>query len=148
MENILHIDQYVMESKSSYTGYIGVSKFFKMNLSSVSPETLTLINRCKNYQTHHRWIQDNFAKLEHYNIVDKNGKIHHEKWITMLSKIYQDEPTMKDSLLDSLLKFIMSRYEGNINAPFSPKLTAFFQTLYAISPKFYRMFSQNFGGYK
>ena len=64
-----------------------------------------------------------------------------------LSKMYHDEPAMNDSLLHSLLKFTLSRYKGNINAPCSPKLIGFFQTLYAISPKFYRIFSQNFGGY-
>ena len=61
--------------------------------------------------------------------------------------MYHDKPAMKDSLLDSLLKFTLSRYEGNVNAPWSPKLIVFFQTLYAISPKFYQIFSQNFGGY-
>ena len=54
---------------------------------------------------------------------------------------------MKDSLLDALIKFTLSRYNGNINAPCSPKLISFFQTVYALSPKFYRIFSQNFGGY-
>ena len=147
MESTLHIEQYLMESKSSVTGYLAVSKFLKRNLSSASEETLTLINRCKHYQTHHIWMQENLPKLKQYDAVDLNGKIVHEKWITKLSKMYHDEPAMKDSLLDSLLKFTLSRYEGNINAPCSPKLIAFFQTLYAISPKFYRIFSQNFGGY-
>ena len=82
-----------------------------------------------------------------YNVVVTNGKINHEKWVMKLSKMYCDEPAMKESLLDSLIKFTLSRYEGNINAPCSPKLIAFFQTLHAISPKFYRIFSQNFGGY-
>ena len=85
--------------------------------------------------------------MKQYDAVDKNGKIDHEKWITKLSKMYHDEPVMKDSLLDSLLKFTLSRYEGNINALCSPKLMGFFLTLYAISPKFHRIFSQNFGGY-
>ena len=80
-------------------------------------------------------------------MVGTNGKMNHEKWIMKFSKMYCDEPVMKESLLDSLLKFTLSRYEGNINTPCSPKLIAFFQTLHAISPKFYRIFSQNFGGY-
>ena len=58
-----------------------------------------------------------------------------------------DEPTMKDSLLDALIKFTLSRYDGHVNAPCSPKLIAFFQNIYALNPKFYRVFSQNFGGY-
>ena len=90
---------------------------------------------------------DNFSKLKQYDIVDQSGKVHHEKWIMKLSKMYRGEPTMKDSLLDSLMKFTLSRYECNINAPCSPKLIGFFQTLHAISPKFYRIFSQNFGEY-
>ena len=61
--------------------------------------------------------------------------------------MYEDKPSMKESLLDSLLKFTLSRYEGNINAPCSPKLIDFFQTLHAISQKCYMIFSQNFGGY-
>ena len=147
MERILHLEQYLIEPKSSETGNIAVSKFLKSNLSSASSETLTLLNRCKNYQTHHKWMQDNFTKLKEYDVVDKNGKVLHEKWIKKLSKMYEDEPSMKESLLDSLLTFTLSRYEGNINAPCSPKLIGFFQTLHAITPKFYRIFSQNFGGY-
>ena len=45
------------------------------------------------------------------------------------------------------MKITLSRYEGNINAPCSPKLIGFFQTLHAISPKFYRTFIQKFSGY-
>ena len=147
IENILHIENYLMGSKSSDTAYIAISKFLKTNLSSASPATLTLIQRCKHYQSNHKWLNDNFSKLKEYNVVDQNGKICHENWIMKFNKMYNDEPAMKDSLLDSLLKFTLSRYEGNINAPCSPKLIGFFQTLYAISPKFYRIFSQNFGGY-
>ena len=147
MESNLHVEKFLMESESSDTGFIAISKFLKQNLSSASPETLTLIHRYQHYQKHHKWIQDNFAKLKQYDVVDKNGKIHHEKWIMNLSNMYNSEPAMKESLLDSLLKFTLSRYEGNINAPCSPKLIGFFQTLHAINPKFYRIFSQNFGGY-
>ena len=92
-------------------------------------------------------MQDNFTKLKEYDVVDKNGKVLHEKWIKKLSKMYEDEPSMKESLLDSLLNFTLSRYEGNIKAQCNPKLIVFFQTLHAISPKFYQIFSQNFGGY-
>ena len=126
MERILYIEQFLMESKSTTTGFIAISKFVKSNLSSASPETLTLINRCKHYQTHHKWMIDNISKLKQYDVVDQSGKVHHEKWIMKLSKMYRDEPTMKDSLLDSLMKFTLSRYEGNINAPCSPKLIGFF----------------------
>ena len=147
MDTVMRIEQFLMAPKSSLTGYIAVSKFVKSNTSLASPEILTLIKRCKHYQQHHKWMDDNIHKLKQYDVVDQNGKIHHEKWIMKLSKMYQDEPAMKDSLLHSLLKFTLSRYEGNINAPCSPKLIGFFQTLHAISPKFYRIFSQNFGGY-
>ena len=125
MERILHLEQYLMDSKSSVTGYIAVSKILKSNLSSASPETLTLLNRCKNYQIHHIWIEANFTKLKEYNVVDTNGKILHEKWIMKLSKMYHDEPSMKESLLDSLLKLTLSRYGGNINALCSPKFIDF-----------------------
>ena len=147
MESNLLVEKFLMEPKSSDTAYLAISKFLKRNLSSASPETLSLIQRCKHYQSHHNWMKDNFSKLKQYNIADENGKIDHEKWLMKLRKMYHDEPSMKDSLLDSLIQFTLSRYEGNINAPCSPKLIGFFQTLYAVSPKFYRMFSQNFGGY-
>ena len=147
MESNLHIKQYLLESKSSENASIAISKFLKTNLKYASPETMMLIHRCKHYQKHHKWLLDNFDKLEEYDLVENNGRIFHEKWIMKLSKMYHEEPAMKDSLLDSLLKFTLSRYEGNVNAPCSPKLIGFFQTLYAISPKFYRIFSQNFGGY-
>ena len=61
--------------------------------------------------------------------------------------MYHDEPAMKDSLLDELIKFRLSRYDGHVNAQCSPKLIAFFQNIYALNPKFYEVFSQNFGGY-
>ena len=92
-------------------------------------------------------MEANFTKLKEYNVVGTNGKILHKKWVMKLSKIYHVEHSMKESLLDSLLKFTLSRFEGSINAPCSPKLIVFFQTLHAISPKFYRILSQNFGGY-
>ena len=89
---LLDIVQDVIEPKSSETGNIAVSKFLKSNLSSASSETLTLLNRCKNYQTHHKWMKENFTKLKEYDVVDTNGKVLHEKWIKKLSKMYEDEP--------------------------------------------------------
>ena len=79
MESTLYIEQYLMESKSSVTGYLAVSKFLKRNLSSASEETLTLINRCTHYQTRHIWMQKKLPKLKQYDAVDENGKIVHEK---------------------------------------------------------------------
>ena len=67
MENNLHVEQFLMDSKSSATSFIVISRFLKTNLSSASPETLTLTQRCKHYQSHHKQIQGNFAKLQKYN---------------------------------------------------------------------------------
>ena len=64
-----------------------------------------------------------------------------------IGQMYIDEPSMKTSLLHALMHFTLSRYNGDVNAPASPKLIAFFQTLYALSPTIYRLFSKNFGGY-
>ena len=96
MERILHLEQYLIESKSSEAGNIAISKFLKSNLSSALPETLTLLNRCKNYQIHHKWMQDNYTKLKQYDVVDTNGKGLHEKWIKKLGKMYEDESSMKE----------------------------------------------------
>ena len=60
--------------------------------------------------------------------------------------MYHDEPAMKDSLLDVLIQFTLSRYDEHVNVQCSPKLIPFTK-LYALNPKFYRVFSQNFGGY-
>ena len=76
MESILHTEQFLMESKSYTTGFIAVSKFIESNLSSASLETLTLFNRCKHYQTHHKWMIDNISKLKQYDAVDQSGKVH------------------------------------------------------------------------
>ena len=54
MESNLHIEQYLLETKSSETASIAISKFLKTNLKSASPETMTLIHRCKHYQKHHQ----------------------------------------------------------------------------------------------
>ena len=136
-----------METKTSDTGFLEVSKFLKANVADVSPSVLKLRERCKQYISHHQWIKEHFIKLQKYDIVDESGKIYHDKWILNLNKLYHNEPAMKETLLDALVKFTLSRYDGHVNAPCSPKLIAFFQNIYAISPKFYRIFSQNFGGY-
>ena len=147
MSKILFIENYLMETKSTYTGFSEISKYLKANVSDASPNALKLRERCKQYISHHHWLKAHFPKLQQYDAVDSNGKISHEKWITKLSKMYHDEPAMKDSLLDALIQFTLSRYDGHVNAQCSPKLIAFFQNIYALNPKFYKVFSQNFGGY-
>lgn len=54
---------------------------------------------------------------------------------------------MKDSLLRALIKFTSSRYDGSINTPCGAKLISFFQTMYTMSPIFYDVFRNNFGGH-
>ena len=68
-----------MDSKSSDNGFIAVSKFQKMKSSKAPPETLALIQRCKHYQSHHKLIQESFAKLQKYDVVERNAKVHHDK---------------------------------------------------------------------
>ena len=68
--------------------------------------------------------------------------------MSKLSKMYRDESAMmKDTLLDALVKFTLSRSNGNINAPCSSKLISFSYTVYTLSPNFYQKFSQKNGGY-
>ena len=86
MESNLHVEKYLMEPKSSDTTYIAISRFLETNLSSASPETLSLIQRCDHYQSHQNWIKENFSKLKEYNVVDKIGKIDNEKWLMKLKK--------------------------------------------------------------
>ena len=50
-------------------------------------------------------MEDNFSKLQKYDVNDPNGKIHHHKWISKLEKRYQTEPAMEDTLLDILMQF-------------------------------------------
>ena len=50
--------------------------------------------------------------------------------------MYHDEPTMKETLLDVLIKFTLSRYDGHVNAPCSPKLIAFFKIYMHSIPNF------------
>ena len=40
--------------------------------------------------------------------------------------MYHDKPAMKKKLLDALVKFTFSRYDGHVNALCSPNLIAFF----------------------
>ena len=147
MSKTLCIENYLMERTSTYTGFSEISKFLKANVKTASPNALKLRERCKQYVTHYHWLKTHFPKLQQYYAVDSSGKILHEKWITKLSKMYHDEPGMKDSLLHALIQFTLSRYDGHVNAQCSPKLIAFFQNVYALNPKFYKVFSQNFGGY-
>ena len=92
-------------------------------------------------------MKENFSKLQHYNIVDQQGKIHNETWLNKFCTMYAREPSIKNSLLHALIQFTLSRYNGNVNAPASPKLIAFFQTMHAYSPRLYSFFSNNLGGY-
>lgn len=92
-------------------------------------------------------MKDNLSKLHSYNVVDKEGKIHNETWLNKFCKIYSEDPSMKNTLLTALIQFTLSRYIGNVNAPASPKLIAFFQTMHAYSPRLYSFFSKNLGGY-
>ena len=147
MNRILTIENFLMERKSSNTGFWDITKFLKSNVNDASESVLKLRERCKQYISHHLWLKDNFRKLKEYDAVDGNGKVSHYKWISQLNRLYHDEPAMKDSLLDALIKFTLSRYDEHVNAPCSPKLIAFFQNIYALNPKFYRVFSQNFCGY-
>ena len=64
-----------------------------------------------------------------------------------IDQMYVDKPSMKTTLLHALMQFTISRYNGDVHAPISPKLIAFFQSLYALTPNIYRLFSKNFGGY-
>ena len=52
---------------------------------------------------------------------------------------------MKDTSLHTLIQFTLSRYDGTVNCPVSPKLIAFFQTMCAYSPMLYQFFSKNLG---
>ncbi len=54
---------------------------------------------------------------------------------------------MKNTLLHALIQFTLPRYNGNINAPDSPKLIALYQTMHTCSPRLYSFFSKNLGGY-
>ena len=147
MEKTLHIENYLTETRSSETGLLAVRDYLKSNTKTASPATISLIKRCKQYVVHHQWMKENYEKLKNYNAIDNDGKIHHQRWLNKFSQIYFKEPAMKNSLLTALMQFIVSRYDGNVNAPANTKLISFFQTMYALSPKMYNVFQQNFGGY-
>ena len=147
MDKIYHIEKYLTETQSSQMGYVAISNFLKANVISASPNILLLKERCSKYLKHQKWLEENHSKLKEYNVFDQNGKVHHQAWLKKVGQMYSDEPSMKSSLLHALMHFTLSRYKGDVNAPASPKLIAFFQTLYALSPSIYRLFSKNFGGY-
>ncbi len=81
------------------------------------------------------------------NILGNNGKVHHHLWQNKVGQMYSDELSINSSLLHTLKQFLLLRYNGDVNAPVSPKLIAFFQSLYELSPTIYRLFSKNFGEY-
>ena len=147
ISRISTVENFLMETKSSNTGFWDITKYLKSNVTDVSENVLKLRHRCTQYISHHLWIKKNWRKLQEYDAVDENGKVCHDKWISQLNNLYHNEPAMKDSLLNALIQFTLSRYNGHVNAQCSPKLIAFFQNIYALNPKFYRVFSQNFGGY-
>jgi len=147
MEKILHVEQYLTKPRASKTGYLEVSNFMRTNVTQASPATLLLRERCLKYISHHDWLEENFNKLQTYDAIDDAGKVHHQSWLKKVGKMYSDEPSMKSSLLHALMQFTLSRYKGDVTAPASPKLIGFFQTLYALNPSIYRLFSKHFGGY-
>ena len=51
------------------------------------------------------------CKFQKYDVDDENGKMYHDKWIMKPNKMYHEEPSMKESLLDIILKFTLSRYK-------------------------------------
>ena len=126
MEKIFHIDQYIIEHTVSTTGLIEVGNFLRTIVSIASPATLVLRERCVKYISHQNWIKCNMSILLTYEAVDKSGKVHHQTWLSKVTQMYIDEPSMKTSLLHALMEFILSRYRCDITAPASPKLIEFF----------------------
>ena len=53
MNRILSIENFLMETKSSNTGYWDITKFLKSNAVDASECVLKLRNRCKQYISHH-----------------------------------------------------------------------------------------------
>ena len=45
------------------------------------------------------------------------------------------------------MHFTLSLYNGDLDAHVSPKLMPIYQTLYALNPSIYPLFSRNFGSY-
>ena len=113
----------------------------------MSPNILILKEQCTKNIYYEKWFKENYMKLKNYNILDNNSIVHHHLWIYKVGQMYSNEPSMKTSLLHSLMQFTFLEHNCDVNAPASPKRIAFFQTLHALSPTFYRLFSKNFGGY-
>ncbi len=91
-------------------------------------------------------MKTNFSYLKKYSVIGRNGKIHNDNWLQKFHQMYTDKPAMKNTLVHVLIQFTLSRYDGNVNCPASPKLIAFFQTIHAYSPRLYNVFKQNLGG--
>ena len=126
MERIFHIEQYITEPTVSIIGLIEVGNFLRINDPNTSPATLVLRERCVKYISHQDWIKQNMSMLHTYEAVDKSRKVHHQTWLSKVTQMYIDEPSMKASLLHVLMESTLSRYRGNITAPASPKLIGFF----------------------
>lgn len=62
-------------------------------------------------------------------------------------QMYIDEPSMKTSLLHARIHFTLSQHNDEVDALTSPKLAAFFQTLYALNPSISCLFSKESRGY-
>ena len=99
MEKILLVEKYLNEWVCSKTGYLHISNFLKTNVTSSSDSTCYLIERCKQYLSHNQWMKENSSSLKNYGIMDKNGKIHNDKWLNKIAKMYIDEPGMKITTL-------------------------------------------------
>ena len=147
MDRIYHVEQYITEPTASKTGYLEVINFLKTNVSNSSLASKLLRERCLKYISHCDWIKKNTPMLRTYDAIDDDGKVNHQCWLNKVGQMYADEPSIKNSLLHSLMHFTLSRYKGDITAPASPKLISFFQTLHALNPSIYRLFTKNFGGY-
>ena len=76
MHRNLAIENYLMETKSSDTGFFDIRKFMKSNIMDASPSALKLRERCQQYISHHQWLKDHFPKLREYDVVDDSGKIY------------------------------------------------------------------------
>ena len=115
---------------ASEMGYVEISNFLKANIASASPNILLLKEQCTKYINHQKWLKDNHSKLKDYEVLDKHGKVHHHSWLKKVGQMYSDEPSMMTSLLHALMHFTLSRYNGNVNAPASPKRTYGIKVIY------------------
>ena len=104
MEKIFRIAQYLMESTVSKSGYLEVSNFLKTNISKTSPASIVLRGKYLKYISHHEWIYHNFLMLQIYDVIDNTtGKIHHPPWLYKVGQVSSDDPSMKNSLLHTLI---------------------------------------------